>query len=94
MHNQHAGLSQVLAEQRITQRHVQADHARLARGAHPYRAAGGGRSGVGGSWPGGRASPPTSPSIASVDPSQDLPTDGAAAPTRQPHRLAGDRLLA
>jgi hypothetical protein len=32
MHNQHAGLSQVLAEQRITQRHEQAAHARLGRG--------------------------------------------------------------
>ena len=35
MHNQHAGLSQVLAEQRITQRHEQAAHARLAGGARP-----------------------------------------------------------
>jgi hypothetical protein len=33
MTNQHAGLSQVLAEQRITQPQAQADHARLARGA-------------------------------------------------------------
>ena len=37
MHNQHAGLSQVLAEQHITQRREQAAHARLARGAHPPR---------------------------------------------------------
>jgi polyisoprenoid-binding protein YceI len=37
MHNQHAGLSQLLAEQRITQRHEQATHARLIRGAHPPR---------------------------------------------------------
>jgi hypothetical protein len=37
MHNQHAGLSQVLAEQRITQQHAQADHARLAAGARPSR---------------------------------------------------------
>jgi hypothetical protein len=29
MHNQHAGLSQVLADQRITDRHNQAAHARL-----------------------------------------------------------------
>jgi hypothetical protein len=35
MHNQHAGLSQVLAEQRINQRHEQAAHARLARGPRP-----------------------------------------------------------
>ena len=28
MHNQHAGLSQLLAEQRITERHEQAAHAR------------------------------------------------------------------
>ena len=37
MHNQHAGLSQVLAEQRITERHEQADHARLVDGARPPR---------------------------------------------------------
>jgi hypothetical protein len=35
MHNQHAGLSQVLAEQRITERRQQAAYARLARGARP-----------------------------------------------------------
>jgi polyisoprenoid-binding protein YceI len=33
MHNQHAGLSQLLAEQRISQRHEQAAHARLAHTA-------------------------------------------------------------
>jgi hypothetical protein len=33
MNNQHAGLSQALAAQRITQRREQATHARLARGA-------------------------------------------------------------
>jgi hypothetical protein len=33
MHNQHAGLSQTLAEQRITERREQADHARLTGGA-------------------------------------------------------------
>jgi len=33
MHNQHAGLSQTLAAQRITQRHEQAAHARLAHHA-------------------------------------------------------------
>ena len=32
MHNQHAGLSQVLAEQRMTQHHEQAAYARLAGG--------------------------------------------------------------
>jgi hypothetical protein len=37
MHNQHAGLSQALAAQRITERHEQADHARLVRGARPPR---------------------------------------------------------
>jgi hypothetical protein len=37
MNNQHAGLSQVLAEQRITQRHERAAHARLSRGARPLR---------------------------------------------------------
>ena len=37
MHNQHAGLSQVLAEQRITERHEQAADARLSRGARPAR---------------------------------------------------------
>jgi hypothetical protein len=37
MHNQHAGLSQLLAEQRITQWHEQVTHARLVRGARPPR---------------------------------------------------------
>jgi hypothetical protein len=37
MNNQHAGLSQVLAEQRMTERHAQAGHARLAGGAGPSR---------------------------------------------------------
>jgi hypothetical protein len=35
MHNQHAGLSQSLAEQRITDRHEQAAHVRMGRGARP-----------------------------------------------------------
>jgi hypothetical protein len=35
MNNQHAGLSQVLAEQRITQRHEQAAQARLVRATRP-----------------------------------------------------------
>ena len=37
MNNQHAGLSQVLAEQRITQRRAQAANARLAGGARLSR---------------------------------------------------------
>jgi hypothetical protein len=37
MYNQHAGLSQALAEQRITERHEKADHARLVAGASPPR---------------------------------------------------------
>jgi hypothetical protein len=37
MHNQHAGLSQLLAEQRITQRHEQATHTRLAHDARRPR---------------------------------------------------------
>jgi hypothetical protein len=37
MNNQHAGLSQVLAEQRMTQRREQAADARLARGVRPPR---------------------------------------------------------
>jgi hypothetical protein len=37
MHNQHAGLSQQLAAQRITQRHDQAAQARLARSARRSR---------------------------------------------------------
>jgi hypothetical protein len=37
MNNQHAGLSQALAEQRITERHEQATHARLISGARPPR---------------------------------------------------------
>jgi hypothetical protein len=35
MHNQHAGLSQVLADQHITQRRQQAAQARLGLGTHP-----------------------------------------------------------
>ena len=37
MHNQHAGLSQSLAERRITEQHEQAARARLAHGARPRR---------------------------------------------------------
>jgi hypothetical protein len=37
MNNQHAGLSQALADQRITERHDQAAQARLARGARSPR---------------------------------------------------------
>jgi hypothetical protein len=37
MHNQHAGLSQALADQRITERHEQANQARLAGDARPPR---------------------------------------------------------
>ena len=37
MNNQHAGLSQALASQRITERHQQAAHARLVAGARPPR---------------------------------------------------------
>jgi hypothetical protein len=37
MHNQHAGLSQALATQHITERHEQAAHARLLRAARPPR---------------------------------------------------------
>jgi hypothetical protein len=35
MNNQHAGLSQALAEQRIAERRQQAAHARLVGGARP-----------------------------------------------------------
>jgi hypothetical protein len=37
MHNQHAGLSQTVADQRITERREAADHSRLAGGARPSR---------------------------------------------------------
>jgi hypothetical protein len=37
MHNQHAGLSQVLAEQHIAEWREQAAHARLVRGPRPPR---------------------------------------------------------
>jgi hypothetical protein len=38
MHNQHAGLSQLLATQRITERHEQATQTRLAHSAgRPHR---------------------------------------------------------
>jgi hypothetical protein len=35
MHNQHVGLSQLLAEQRSSERHEQAAQARLGRGTRP-----------------------------------------------------------
>jgi hypothetical protein len=37
MHNQHAELSQVLADRHITQSHEQATHARLINSARPPR---------------------------------------------------------
>jgi hypothetical protein len=37
MHNQHAGLSQTLAEQRMSERRQQAAQARLVRSARPPR---------------------------------------------------------
>jgi hypothetical protein len=37
MNNQHAGLSQALAEQRIAERRQQATHAQLVGGARPPR---------------------------------------------------------
>ena len=37
MHNQHAGLSQLLAEQRRTERRSEAAQARLVRGGRPPR---------------------------------------------------------
>jgi hypothetical protein len=37
MHNQHAALSQLLAEQRMTQRREQATRQRLVRSARPPR---------------------------------------------------------
>jgi hypothetical protein len=37
MHNQHAGLTGVLAEQRITEHHQQAAHERLVRSARSPR---------------------------------------------------------
>lgn len=37
MHNQHAGLTRVLAEQRMTERHQQAAHQRLIGSARPPR---------------------------------------------------------
>jgi hypothetical protein len=37
MHNQHAGLSQALADQRITEHHEHAGHARLVADARPPR---------------------------------------------------------
>jgi hypothetical protein len=48
MHNQHAGLSQVLADQRVTERHEQAAHARLVGGARSPRRRR--RSAAGGWW--------------------------------------------
>ena len=35
MHNQHGGLTGVLTEQRMTERHQQATHERLVRSARP-----------------------------------------------------------
>jgi hypothetical protein len=63
MHNQRAGLSQVLAEQHISQRREQATHARLARGWRMALPGGAGRgwSVAGGSRLGGHGWPQTSP---------------------------------
>jgi hypothetical protein len=35
MHNQHAGLTGLLSEQRMTERHQEATHERLVRSARP-----------------------------------------------------------
>ena len=65
MNNQHAGLSQVLAEQHITERREQAAHARLGLAlAHRVAGVGRGRPVAGGSWPGGQPSPPSSQPVA------------------------------
>jgi hypothetical protein len=61
MHNQHAGLSQQLAAQRMAERLEQAAQARLAHGAVGRVAdAGGGWLVGGGSWPAGQPSSPSS----------------------------------
>jgi hypothetical protein len=59
MHNQHAGLSQLLAEQRMTQRREKATRQRPVRSARPPRRRRG-RWAARGWWrlAGGRASPP------------------------------------
>jgi hypothetical protein len=69
MNNQHAGLSQVLAEQRMTERRQQAAQARLSRSARPPGRRHRSRSAVaGGSWPGGQPSPPSSQPAARTAP--------------------------
>jgi hypothetical protein len=69
MHNQHAGLSQVLAEQHITERREQAAHARLGVAlVRRVAGVGRGRPVAGGSWPAGQASPPISQFIAPTAP--------------------------
>jgi hypothetical protein len=89
MHNQHAGLSQALAEQPITKRREQAAHAWLGRDARPAAGAGHGVSVAGGSWLGGQASPWSSQSAA---PERQLTNridpeirSGRAVETMQPH---------
>jgi hypothetical protein len=69
MNNQHAGLSQVLAQQHTTQLREQAAHARLLREARPPRRRRWWAPVAGGGWPGGRASPINQPVVrtASVD---------------------------
>ena len=59
MHNQHAGLSQPLAEQRITEQHEQAARAGSPPALGP--AATGAGWPDGGSWPAGHASLPSVP---------------------------------
>jgi hypothetical protein len=57
-------------------------------------AAGDGQPLAGGSWRGGQVAPPTSRPLPQLTEARVTPPDGAAAPTRQPHHLAGDGLLA
>jgi hypothetical protein len=74
MNNQHAGLSQVLAEQRRTERHEEAAHARLVRGARPSRLRGRSRAARGwwrlARWPGVATDSPSAALKPAVDRSE------------------------
>jgi hypothetical protein len=75
MTNQHAGLSQVLAEQRITERRHHAAHARLGRG-NTRRVAGGHRNPAGTEPPLRQPRPATLPASSTATTTQHSPKTG------------------
>jgi hypothetical protein len=101
MHNQHAGLNQVLAEQRITQLQQQAAQARLGRDAAPPRRRRRSRAARG--WwqlarrPTGQPSPPSQPAALVVPGDRSVTTIPRPKPASGPWatllRVAGLAIL-